>query len=458
MKTKIYTKILAVITLFGVLGCSDFTEVDTPQSQLTTPDVYKNVETAEAAVTDIYAHIRELGIVSGTLGGVSVLLSCYSDEMQFTSQNTDILQFYDHTMVASNGLLKPMWSNTYTEIYAANMVLEGLANSTAISAADRDRLTGEAYFLRAYLHFYLSNVFGDIPYVTTTNYVANATIGKTPADEVLQKVTVDLLLAETLLPTSYPTAERVRVNKAVATAMLARVYLYRGDWNNAVAKATAVIDNPAYVWVNNPATEFLRQSTSTILALHPGTPGLNAKDGRTFIYSSGPPSKPFLSPQFVASFEAGDLRRTNWVRTVTTAGVNWYMSYKYKKTGATPTSEEYTILLRLPEQYLIRAEAYAHLNQIPAAQADINKIRTKAGLGNTTAVTQAGLLAAVAKERKYELFTEQGHRWFDLKRTGQAATVLSPIKPNWEGTDLLFPLPASELLLNANLLPQNPGY
>ena len=158
MKTKIYTKILAVITLFGVLGCSDFTEVDTPQSQLTTPDVYKNVETAEAAVTDIYAHIRELGIVSGTLGGVSVLLSCYSDEMQFTSQNADILQFYDHTMVASNGLLKPMWSNTYTEIYAANMVLEGLANSTAISAADRDRLTGEAYFLRAYLHFYLSNV------------------------------------------------------------------------------------------------------------------------------------------------------------------------------------------------------------------------------------------------------------------------------------------------------------
>mgnify|MGYP000558983720 CR=1 FL=1 len=294
--------------------------------------------------------------------------------------------------------------------------------------------------------------------MTTTNYVANATIGKTPADEVLQKVTVDLLLAETLLPTSYPTAERVRVNKAVASAMLARVYLYRGDWNNAAAKATAVIDNPAYVWVNNPATEFLRQSTSTILALHPGTPGLNAKDGRTFIYSSGPPSKPFLSPQFVASFEAGDLRRTNWVRTVTTAGVNWYMSYKYKKTGATATSEEYTILLRLPEQYLIRAEAYAHLNQIPAAQADINKIRTKAGLGNTTAVTQAELLAAVAKERKYELFTEQGHRWFDLKRTGQAATVLSPIKPNWEATDLLFPLPASELLLNANLLPQNPGY
>lgn len=70
MKTKIYTKILAVITLFGVLGCSDFTEVDTPQSQLTTSDVYENVETAEAAVTDIYAHIRELGMVSGTLGGV----------------------------------------------------------------------------------------------------------------------------------------------------------------------------------------------------------------------------------------------------------------------------------------------------------------------------------------------------------------------------------------------------
>ncbi|WP_291127590.1 RagB/SusD family nutrient uptake outer membrane protein [Flavobacterium sp. UBA7682] len=458
MKTQIYNSIMAILLLCSSFSCSDFTEVDTPQSQLTTPDVYQNVETAEAAVSDIYAHIRELGMVSGTLGGVSVLLSCYTDEMQFTAQNPEITQFYDHTMVPSNGLLKPLWANTYTEIYAANMVLEGLADATAISTADRERLTGEAYFLRAYLHFYLTNVFGDIPYVTTTNYVTNATIGKTPADEVVQKVTVDLLLAESLLTNTYPSTERVRANKATVQALLARVYLYREDWTNAAAKATAVIDNPTYVWVNNPATEFLRASTSTILALHPGTPGLNAKDGRTFIYSSGPPSKPFLSPQFVASFETGDLRRTNWVRTVTTGGVNWYMSYKYKKTGATATSEEYTILFRLPEQYLIRAEAYAQLNNVSGAQADINKIRTKAGLLATTAVTQTDLLAAVAKERKYELFTEQGHRWFDLKRTGQAAPVLSPIKPNWEATDLLFPLPAAELLLNNNLLPQNPGY
>jgi len=457
MKTTIFKNLLAILS-FWVVGCESYIEVETPQSQLTTPAVFEDIVTADAAISDIYAHMRELGMVSGTLGALSVLSSTYADEMQFTAANMEILQFYNHTIVPSNSLITPLWKNTYTEIYATNLILEGVASSTTLTTEQKDRLSGEAYFLRAYLHFYLVNLFGDVPYVTSTNYSANAVISKTPAEQVWQKITVDLLLAETLLPEAYPTSERVRANKAVVKAFLARVFLYRGEWDNAITKATEVIDNPAYTWVTNLSSEFLRQSTATILALHPGTSGVNTKDGRTFIFSSGPPSKPFLSPLFVAAFETGDARRAQWIRTVTGTGGPWYSSYKYKKTGPTGTSEEYTILFRLAEQHLIRAEAYAHINNIVAAQTDINKIRLRAELPPTTAVTQEELLEAVAKERRFELFTEQGHRWFDLKRTGKANEVMNAIAPNWESTQVLLPIPASELLLNSNLLPQNPGY
>ncbi|MNR31887.1 SusD family protein [compost metagenome] len=107
---------------------------------------------------------------------------------------------------------------------------------------------------------------------------------------------------------------------------------------------------------------------------------------------------------------------------------------------------------------MIRAEARAHLGNVSGAQTDLNKIRRRAGLSDTPADTQSELLAAILKERQVELFTELGHRWFDLKRFGLANEVLGAHKTAWNSTDILWPLPQSELLLNENLLPQNPGY
>lgn len=459
MKTTIYTKkIIVLLSVCGLFGCESFTEVDTPQSQLTTPAVFENAATADAAMTDIYARLREDGMVTGALGGLSSLMGNYSDEMQYFGSSTDIAQFNNHTIVPSNSLITSLWNATYGQIYAANLMLEGVRNSVALSAEDKMRLTGEALFIRAYLHFYLLNLFGDVPYVTTTDYTINAAILKTPQEQLWENIIADLTEAENLLPVAYATAEKVRANKAVATAMLARVYLYRQDWPNAVVKATAVIENPVYTWVSNPAMEFLRESTATIWALHPGVAGVNTKDARTFVFSSGPPAKPALSPAFVSTFETGDKRRNLWIRTITNSAGTWYCSYKYKKTLGTATSVEYTILFRLAEQYLIRAEAYAKMGNIAGAQADVNKIRNRAGLPNTAAATPESLLVAIAHERSVELFTEQGHRWFDLKRTGKAAEVLGSIKSGWQSTQLLLPLPQTELLLNYNLLPQNSGY
>ena len=123
------------------------------------------------------------------------------------------------------------------------------------------------------------------------------------------------------------------------------------------------------------------------------------------------------------------------------------------------------MVLRLAEQYLIRAEANAHSGDLASAIKDLNIIRQRAGLGTLpSSLTQAQVIAAVAQERRIELFAEWGHRWFDLKRTGQVDAVMSEITPQkvgaitgWKSYQQLYPIPQSERQLNPNLT-QNPGY
>jgi hypothetical protein len=115
-------------------------------------------------------------------------------------------------------------------------------------------------------------------------------------------------------------------------------------------------------------------------------------------------------------------------------------------------------MLRLAEQYLIRAEARARQGELIGAKEDLNFIRNNAGLGNTTAVTATEIVDAVINERRYEFFTETGLRFFDLQRTGKLDAILSSVKPGWNSTDQYWPVPQSELLINPNLAPQNAGY
>lgn len=161
------------------------------------------------------------------------------------------------------------------------------------------------------------------------------------------------------------------------------------------------------------------------------------------------------------AFEPNDARYINWVGVKTINSDVWYYSHKYKKSGFNASSSslpnEDFVLLRLAEQYLIRAEARAQQDNISGAQEDVNVIRTRAGLANTTATAKEALLEAVAQERRIELMVEGGHRWYDLKRTGKIDQVLSPLKADWQSTDALFPIPLQEILNNDNLT-QNPGY
>jgi hypothetical protein len=447
-----------LICLFG--SCDSFVEVDLPASQLSGDAIFTDASTASAALVDVYSKMRKTVLVTGNSNGISNLLGHYGDELTYYSSGTLAeLDFNRNGLLATNTTVKATWNDTYNLIYAVNAIIEGVSSSTSISAVNKEKLLGEAYFVRAYLHFYLVNLFGEIPYVLSTNYQFNTTISKKSITDVYASITTDLQQAVTLMPEAYPTAERVRPNRSVAYALMARAMLYSEHWSEAVLYSDKVIGiTTLYTWVTNLNQVFLKNSTGTLWQLMPPVAGVNTLDAQTFIFSSGPPPNEALNSSLISSFEAGDLRRSSWVGTVTAGGLSWYYPFKYKLNNATATSAEYSILFRLEEQYLIRAEAYAQLGNLEKSKLDLNKVRNRAGLSNTAALTKEELLTAILKERRVELFTELGHRWFDLKRTGLSHAVLSLVKPGWQATDVLWPLPETELLLNPNILPQNPGY
>jgi hypothetical protein len=165
-----------------------------------------------------------------------------------------------------------------------------------------------------------------------------------------------------------------------------------------------------------------------------------------------------ITNDLLNSFENGDLRKTKWINVNVISGQEFPYPYKYKDgNNSSSISNENYIVFRLAEQYLIRAEAEANLDDLSSAISDINVIRKRAGLPDTDAFDKESVLSAIEKERRAELFCEWGNRWFDLKRTGQVNNVLSKTKSNWKPFAALYPIPLPEINANPNLS-QNEGY
>ena len=456
---KIYNKIiLFTASILSFVSCESFLDIDAPSSQLNSSNVFEEKATATAAMTDIYGKMRDAGMLTGTSSGLTSLLGIYTDELDFYgSSETAGYLFYTNSLIPSNSTVKALWNSSYNQIYSANLVIHGVQNSVNLSQTDRDQLKGEALFVRALLHFYLANLYGDVPYLKSTDYLNNTQVARMPVSDVYSLCQEDLLEAINLLPNNYISGTRTRPNKFTAYALLARVALYAGENTIAREAASNVLNNTTlYQLEGNLDVMFIKTSRSTIWQFDPGASNQNTYEGSTFIFQTGPPPVSALKQNLVDAFLPGDQRRAHWIKEITNGQSIWYHPYKYKiQNSTTPT--EFPIVLRLSEIYLIRAEARAKLGDFAGAKEDLNIIRQNAGIGNTSAMTQSEILDDIFLQRRLELFTEFGHRFFDLKRLGQFEPLIS-LKPGWDAHDSLLPIPESELLLNPALLPQNPGY
>lgn len=453
--------------VFGIViffSCEEFVNIDPPRDEIISKTVFTNDATATATLNGIYSEMISTGR-SFTSAGIERYTGLLADELFSTASAIDEQEFATNTLQPFNGQITGgFWRDPYRYIHNANSALEGLAGNTVVTDSVRNQLEGEARFIRAFCHFYLVNLFGQVPLALTTNFGVNNTLSRASETEVYAQIVEDLLQAEALLSDGFTFArdERTRPNRGAAQALLARVYLYTEDWLAAETYATKVITNTVdYSLETDLNNVFLANSREAIWQLQLVTPPqVTTPQAALFILTAAPLTvgrTVALRDDLYNAFEPGDNRETNWVGTIIDGSGTFYYPFKYQN-QVTPLAE-YPMILRLGEQYLIRAEARAQQNNIFGSQEDLNVIRIRAGLSNTSANDRTTLLAAIEKERKVELFTEWGHRWLDLKRTGRADEVVSSVSgKDWQSTDQLFPIPETEINNNPNLLPQNPGY
>ena len=344
----------------------------------------------------------------------------------------------------------PFYTALYKSILSANNVIENSTDATDI---------GEAKFLRALSYFKLVLVFGDVP----VNLVANPSttdlsiFERQPASEVYNAIIIpDFQDAISALDNSR--ISDGRASQIAAQALLGKVYIHRGDFGSAEPLLSAVVSGAAGAGISlqeNFADIFLNDLNSEVIFAAQVSSSIVDEYGFSEFFSwfGGLDTKSLmpLDSDLIAAFDASEAGGDTDLRRVVTIDEALMASPKYPQTGGEDLD---WIEMRLADAILLYAEALNENGNTGGAITELNKIRTRAGLPNSTATTQAGVRQAIQDERRLELAFE-GQRWFDLVRTGTVDVEMGQtINPNYH----LFPVPISEILATGGVITQNPGY
>ncbi|MBB6274022.1 hypothetical protein HDF26_004495 [Pedobacter cryoconitis] len=449
--------LMLFLPIILVYGCKKLIMVESPKNQLTTDKVFADSTSASAALSSIYTNFEKQFDPN-----YSTYVSLYTDDIGYIGTDIANKEYYAGRLNATNTTNENTWALLYNIIYQCNDVITQLQNNNALSKTLIIQLRSEARFLRAFAFYYLVNLYGDVPLLLQTDVAVTAKAPRAAQGLVYSQMINDLLDAKNGLSPSYIGSGKVRANQLAVSALLARIYLYQKNWILAEKEAGLVIESNQFTPLEAPANVFNANSKEAILQLWNQNGFINNSGNIPSPSATGIPQY-LITPELYNAFETGDLRRTSWIGTKNVitggAGKSYYYGAKYKNKTANASSPEYLTVLRVAEQFLIRAEARAMAGNIHGAVEDINIIRQRAALGPLpTSLSTDACLMAIIKERRVELFTENGHRFFDLKRNDLLNTVMGNYKSGWQnGVSSLFPIPKSEITNNRNLI-QNPGY
>lgn len=459
-------KYLTTTLLFFLLlsSCNKFIEVDDPRTQIEQGKIFQDEEAAVSAISGLYYQLSSTNTILSGL--TTIYAGLYGDELYNTAANDNYDPFFSVSLLPTTSQLNDIdafWKKPYNFIYHANAIIEGLELSP-IDGEIKRQLRGEALFIRSVTLFYLTNFYGDVPLTLTSSYQTNELLPRESQEKVLQRIVDDLKEASELLKDQYPSSTRLRSNKYAVLALLARVYLYQQQWQLASDAATQVINSTAYA-LESLNNIFLNNSKEAILQFSMPPTSTSVTPEATIFIPSSATARPAisLSDTLIRSFESGDSRWSIWTQRRTVGGVQYTYPYKFKVRTITSgqAKPELVTVLRLAEQFLIKAEANTQLDRLPKAIEDIDKIRMRAGLpkiANTNpSISKEQLLNVILHERQIELFCEYGHRFFDLRRSGKINEVLLAVKANWMPYKSFWPIPSRERRTNPNLT-QNQGY
>lgn len=473
---------ICLLSLVTVTGCKKYLDAPLPVNEITTAAVYTTDNGSAAALNSVYDAVYAQGLFDGA-GSVGYLTALYGDELINLNSLPNPTAVYEDGVSSSLGGVTGLWSEIYAQLYSINLAIENLPSQSTTAVPHKNQWLGEAYFVRGLFYFYLTNMYGTVPLVLSSNYSTNNTLPRSSQQAVYAQIVADFKQAQTLLVDNYydatgaTTSDRGRPNRMAASAMLAKAYLYTGDWKDAEAQADSAIGDVADYQLTDPLKTFLIGSPEIIWGIEPDASGGAAyleKDVITYrIINGNYPTNAnvyvYLSDSLADAFEPGDLRYTDWVgkdtvpASGTTAAAIYPFAYKFQAYGSFTQPVEFVPFCRLGEQYLIRAEARAEQNELAGAASDLNVIRTRATLPATTAATQNDLLSAIARERRVELFCEMGNRFFDLRRTGTLNALMTNVAAqkggtwNSDGYQQWWPIPLTDVE-NDTHLTQTPGY
>lgn len=358
---------------------------------------------------------------------------------------------------ASNANVESLWGNVYNTVYSANIILERLPGISGVPARQRTRTLAAARFLRGYAYFIAAHTFGDVPFVNGTSLAANRNIARSPKATVLDSVLADY---QSALAGIADSSVDGYANKNVVRAALARFHLYRKDWAQAEQFATQVIASGKYrleaQFSSVVEEDFPDESIFEMGYSITDDPGTSATGLNNIFVGrrEAIPSNQFLAQ--IISPEAGERRVTLTFNSAQQQGDDNGLSVA--KYGTADADNNNIVIFRLAEMHLIRAEARVQQARLTLAAEDINVLRRRAKAPTVNATNQADMLLVVERERLFELAFE-GHRWYDLVRTGRARAVMSAFSPNWKDAYERWPVPQTEIQRNPALAgAQNPGY
>lgn len=436
MKNLKYIFLLAALAFAGQ-ACEDFADLDSvePRDSVSPELAITNLKSAEAAINGVYDELQGPDL---EFDGWLSMWQYFSDETVFTGTFPTRLEFANFNVFPSNTTMATMFSDFYDLINVANNILDILpgVEDPSLTDAIKNNILAEARSARALAYLYLAQGWGDVPLILTPTRVIDESLnaGNTPYAQVIAQVIEDLQFAEANLNGS----DTRRFTSAYASAMLARIYLYQGRWQEAYSKAVGVLGE------DFDLTDYTYLSDE-IFALN-----FTATDGNSLNFFYGPAElggrhsiEP--SPKLIAAFEEGDIR---FAATIDTASASVPFGLKYDDFKGIGAGTDPILFIRHAELCLIAAEAAAEQGDFTNANKWYNMVRARAGLAAKT-LDNSNFVELILQERFLELAMEGPQRLWDLRRRGLAEQILGPL--GYDPCDNVWPFPQREIDRNPNL-------